>query len=38
MAEQMQNSKGKEYPPEYREAISRYYRKLSQLNEGETEK
>ena len=31
----MRNSNGKDYPPEYREAISRYYRRLSELNEVE---
>jgi hypothetical protein len=31
VVEQMRNSTGKDYPPEYRELISRYYRKMSEL-------
>jgi hypothetical protein len=33
VVEQMRNSSGKEYPAEYREIISRYYRKLYDLYE-----
>ena len=34
----MRNSSGKDYPPEYRELISRYYRKMSELyQDGATE-
>jgi hypothetical protein len=33
VVEQMRNSNGKEYPAEYRQIISRYYEKLSQLYE-----
>jgi hypothetical protein len=32
VVEQMRNSNGKDYPPEYREFISRYYRKLSEID------
>jgi len=29
--EEMQSSTGKEYPPEYREIISRYYERLTRM-------
>ncbi len=33
IVEQMRDSSGKEYPAEYREIISRYYERLSELYE-----
>jgi hypothetical protein len=38
VVEQMRNSNGKDYPQEYREFISRYYRKLSEIDWDNDEK
>jgi hypothetical protein len=34
IVEQMRSSNGKEFPAEYREIITRYYERLSQLHES----
>jgi hypothetical protein len=36
VVEQMRNSNGKEFPAEYREIITRYYERLSQMHEVES--
>ena len=35
LVEQMRSADGKDYPPEYKEIISRYYERLSKLYEAQ---